>query len=82
MNDLRTIEELKKDIDEQTNAVSGPDKYVLRGQKVLIESNARVEKAVQDFSKSTGKTEIIMIIVAITSALLALIQTIVFFIKK
>ena len=82
MDKYRTFDDLQKEFDQLDNSISGPDRYVLRGQKLLIESNARVEQAVDNFSKSTDRTEKIMIGVTIANALLALVQLILFLVRK
>lgn len=79
MDKYRRIDELQKEFDQLDNAVNGPDKYVLRGQKILVESNARVEQAIDNFNKSTNRTEKIMILISIANAFLALVQLILFF---
>jgi len=49
---------------------------------LLIESNARVEKAIDDFNKSSSRTEKFMMAIAVIGLIVAVLQIVIVFIHK
>lgn len=81
---LMKTEDILKGFEHLERDTRGPDLYVVRAIKMLVHSNARVEKAVDDFKKTTLETEGAMrnltkvgITVAVVQAILA-VATIIF----
>lgn len=80
MKDLQSVQKLIENLDDLFQKTFGQEKYIIEGIKNLVESNARVENAVENFEKSTRKTEIIMLILAGASAILVIVQILIQFI--
>lgn len=64
--------ELADAVFEMSGETHGPNRHIVRAIAYQIESNARLEESINNFSKVTSKTEKIMIGLAFAQVLLAI----------
>lgn len=66
-----TQDELADKTEEIAQNTMGPNKQIVHAIANQIRSNGRVEESLDNFSKSTNKTEIIMIMLTVAQTILA-----------